>query len=224
MPRVTKQIDDHGRTRQFYDDLPNDCKPSNISFQDSCVAYDLVEGSYPRSIESVLEAAERAMWDLNEDEPLAISRILYNSYVCEIAGRPGNCGIAYVNAAIGCIADHKLTPVHACHGDLTLSNCIHTWDDNIIFIDPGHHRGLPCRELDEAKILQSLDGFDMLRYGWPMLAMKPTDHPRIVIKPVHYALLLTHYVRLIPHMHKRGRGELAMFAIKRIKELDEWLR
>lgn len=214
MPRISKMlgINDAARVREFYTSLPLANQPTRVSVGET-LSYELVEGSYPRSVERVLEEARDAMWH-TDGGYLPIDKDAYELYIRKLIDKLDRTWIA--ERALACIRSSELTPVVQCHGDLTLSNCIHTYDDRIVFIDPGHHRGLPCRELDEAKILQSLDGFDMLRYGHPV----PLHTTPEWIRPVHWAILLTHYIRLIPHMKKRGREDLVKFALKRIDELD----
>lgn len=110
------------------------------------------------------------------------------------------------------IRNAAYTPVSYCHGDMTLENVIICEHDPIRFIDPGYPRGLPTRELDESKLLQSLDGWHEIKWN-----QCPRSYPAFKMKPIHVALLCTHYIRLLKHDHK---PDLLEFAHDR---LEHWL-
>lgn len=109
------------------------------------------------------------------------------------------------------IMEADLTPVAYCHGDMTLENCIDTGGDGIVFIDPGYPRGLNCREIDQAKLLQSLRGWHELK-GYP----KPISIYNW--RPIHFALYVTHLIRLLCHPELHTEVLLA-WAVNEVKEM-----
>ena len=85
--------------------------------------------------------------------------------------------------------DQKWLP----HGDLTRENMV--WNGRLFLIDPGELRGLPCRELDEAKMLQStLTQWEYLKGHEPWKHDIPFKLTR-----VNLALLASHWIRLSKH-------------------------
>lgn len=160
--------------------------------------YHFVQGSLPTSINVVCCAAER-LWCHDDKEKLPIDRDAYIKYVLK---RCDECSIEFIDMPSNSI----LTPVAFCHGDMTLDNAVMHPDRGIVFIDPGDPRGLPCRELDEAKLMQCADGW-CDRDIQPALPFRP--------RRIHYWLLWSHYVRMLRHQ----AGHRLTFAHKRIGDL-----
>src|SRR6266478_5059826 len=148
--RVVKTCQDANAQVKWFDSVRDGYKPKDIVSQlPNQYSYKFVIGHAPRDPMAVWLDAGYAIWDGVETLPM--DRRAYIDYVESI--EPHDC--------FDLIDTKRLTPVHNCHGDLTLYNCIEQpHDSKIIFLDPGNCRGLPCKELDEAKILQSCDGFD----------------------------------------------------------------
>lgn len=188
---------------RWLEEAPHAVVPSNIKVHIDCYSYDFVEGKHPTDWRKVMRQAE-LLWGWQGCTPLEIDVGAYIRY-CEERWVPEAC--------LREIRKAKLTPVAMCHGDMTFANAIETRDGDIIFIDPGEHRGLPCRELDEAKILQSLDGFDVVYRGWA----QPMAYPKFPTRRIHWALLATHYARLLRHV--KHEPSLA-FARQRIEEIE----
>lgn len=117
-----------------------------------------------------------------------------------------------VKLTLAALHRETLTPVWMVHGDATFSNVMveHSTGASRCF-DPGYHRGLCVKEIDESKVLQSYDGFDELYRGLatPKLDWEP--------RPVHWLLLVTHYARLLRHVQCK---KSITFAQMRIVELS----
>jgi hypothetical protein len=184
--------------------------PPNIAWKNDLLTYDYVDGVAPVDWRTVHEAAQIAIW---AGEPkLGINCRAYEWHVLDVTPDIWKHDVNNIlKSRLG-----GLTSVRACHGDLTLYNCVQQGKD-IYFLDPSPARGLPCVELDESKMLQSLDGFGVVFRGLP----QPLAWPKMRTRPVHWALLLTHYIRLLKHVkHKGALG----FANQRIRELICLLR
>lgn len=97
------------------------------------------------------------------------------------------------------IKSEVLTPTNFIHGDLTLENIVKAKE--LILLDPSPPRYLICKELDEAKLLQSiLTGWEVIKRKWELQIIEPP----FVIRPCHIGLLLSHWIRLYVHqdLHK----------------------
>ncbi len=108
------------------------------------------------------------------------------------------------------LALDNLTPVRFCHGDCTLYNIL-VGKKGVKIFDPGNTYGLNCRELDESKMLQSWDGFGTLMRDLPPI-VGPVP---FTVTRTHYELLLSHYIRMLPHVDNRCQS----FAKRRVFEL-----
>ena len=171
--------------------IPETFRPSNITWENGIISYDYIDGAQSQCVATVWEHAKEALW---EGKPQEIDRKAYIDYVkmrCE--------NFPYIP-----MPDVELTPVRMTHGDLTMSNTI----GNCKFIDCGDSRGLECREIDEAKLLQSLDGFDV----WKRNHLPAIGPAPFKIRKIHLWLLWTHYIRMWRHQPNP-------FAFKRIEEL-----
>ena len=137
-----------------------------------------------------------------------VSETILSPYLCDVDSYTKYTGIDE-------LLEHtdELTPVSMIHGDATFSNVIiRHGDDRPFLIDNGHHRGLCVQELDEAKMMQSYDGFEEVYKG----IVRPKDELPFTPRRVHWLLLASHYVRLLRHVQRR---EALQFARKRIDEI-----
>jgi hypothetical protein len=146
------------------------------------------------------------------------------------------------------LACSTFTPVASCHGDLTLENVVWVrmapetpieymmyqmdWqfltgekglppEGRFVFLDPGHSRGLPCRENDEAKLLQALEELDEGHWrDKPCSGEIAHWYVTKMASLPHRVLLASHFLRLLRHAakHKSWRVEHAR---RRLQELTE---
>lgn len=178
----------------WFSSIDKAVQPDGVTREgDETYSYEYVRGDHPSDPVRVWAFAYKYLWAPHSTSILTIARTLYADYVLERWVEQG-----YKRGDFTCLAYHimsaPLTGVHRCHGDLTLENCIET-GSGVVFLDPGYHRCLPCAELDEAKLLQSCDGWHYRKHAkhcqvFPFSSM-----------PIHTALLITHYVRLLRHDH-----------------------
>lgn len=138
----------------------------------------------------VIPAAVSALWE-HGDRYLPISYTSYASYV--LSRCPGWLATRWMRLYREHVVD-KCTPVKNCHGDMTLSNVMIRKGD-VVFIDPGKSHGLPCREIDEAKLLQSYR-------GWHWFIHKEEPIGQMITLQRHRVLLLSHYIRILHHLDK----------------------
>ena len=201
---IIKEVPDAESLYARYKMIPPSVAPKEVQVLGKrIIAYKSITGTPARDADKVLAAAN-VMW---YSEPGLMP--LGNSHKSEYLMY---CGIHLSDPIAGVLYATALTPVSYCHGDMTLENCIDT-GTRIVFIDPGWPRGLNCKELDEAKVLQSVD-------GWHELKGYPKPKCTFEWRPVHWALLVTHYLRLLRHPELHTEVQLA-FARKRIEEICE---
>lgn len=161
--------------------------------------YRWINGSHPTDPNQVWHAANLCIWDKTKTH-LNISRVSYYTYV--VSRIAHDIDSTKLRLSLAEIADskHLITPVHQCHGDLTLENVICDYGNNLVFIDPGNPRGLPCQEIDEAKIMQSTIGWEKAKYN----SRKSKEYKTLTVfepRRIHWLLLLSHLVRLLRHEH-----------------------
>lgn len=200
--RIIKSDSDRHQA-SWYAQAPAGLIPSGLELTGTLLSYDFVQGQHPTDWQAVHRAAS-GFWAM-PGPTLPIDPERYIDYCC--ADHPVLA--REIRVAV-------LTPVALCHGDMTLANVIQDRTGRLTFIDPGYDRGLPCVELDEAKLLQSLDGFDVVYRGW----QQPQAWPKMPTRRIHWALLATHYLRLLKHVEHRPSRD---FAQQRIKEICELL-
>lgn len=184
-------------------------------------SYEWVDGreAHPEDLPVLLTYCAKELWGGYGVMP--IDSTDYLAYVNVIALKVG-VGFAMAQLARDW-PDCRFTPVSNCHGDLTLENVVvpvERYDTPFVFIDPGYPRGLPCRELDEAKLMQSLE--EALRCG-PLVGFIQDDDPLVWLEEklesiTHRTLLLTHYIRLLRHAakHPAWRVEHARWRIQEL--------
>ncbi len=196
--------------------LPEEIRPPKLAMPtESCLTYELVHGSHPTRIAPVWDAANRSIWAW-ADKPEEIDREKYLRYVYGVSKTEG---VSMPSRLAESIRQDLVTLVGHVHGDLTLHNVIErSGSQQLIFIDPGHAHGMACRELDEAKLLQTLDGFCLLYRG---CRVDPGERLPVAVRRIHWALLWTHYVRLLRHMRSRKRKDCEIFARRRLSEIGE---
>lgn len=173
------------RQLAFFFHAPDGIIPSGIERESpTTYSYDFFEGTHPRWGRSVARAhtlLRTCIWD-------------------EVDGSVDpSAYLEYIGLDIG---EHlqDLTPVIMTHGDPTLENILFT-QRRMIFIDPGWSR-LECREIDEAKMLQSLLTFwETIKRGW---APKKHSIP-FEVRTSHIALLASHWYRLMKHRERHDR-------------------
>jgi len=199
--------------------LPPAYRPADVKFvPPNKLEYEEIDGSTPNDWRLVHNAAHKAFWGeriRGIDETHVLD---YVEYVL-LKGRTLLSAAEQLRLMrlLGSLRPTDLTPAYATHGDLTLENTLLV-EGQVVFIDPGHDRGLQCREIDEAKILQSLDGWDYVRRP---RCCQPVEQPHgFPARRVHWILLASHYVRLLCHQHPA----VAMnFARGRLSQLLETL-
>ena len=214
---MLKECNDAAFQADWLKKLPEEHRPANIQMEgDNKFSYDYVKGVEPTDWRTVHETAEKVLWCGEGALPVdAAGYCEYVAHKCEALELPASRILTIIEKlTVDAVA---VTHVPRCHGDLTLSNTlINTRTGKVIFIDPGHPRGLPCREMDESKILQSIDGWDVVRHHLG----QPLQFPKMPTDRIHWLLLFTHYVRLLHHEHPRAA---LSFARQRVTELLQWL-
>jgi len=213
MLRVVKQADEWVFDR--LSQLPLELQPKFMDYEDGRLTYDFIQGYHPTQYGKALDLLYRAWQQYGPGDYLPIDKHAYVSYCISLIDRTeylsGNIK-ERLSILIAALNTMPLSPVRWCHGDATFHNMIMTGHESGKLIDPGDCRGLPCRELDEAKMLTSYEGFDVVTYGAP----QPEVFPRPSIRPVHLVLLASHYLRLL---HHNWPGHVLKFAIDRINEI-----
>lgn len=225
--KLRKYTTDARYVALWYDALPtNIFTPPGICLADhNVLEMDFINGYHPRDVHPIQTIMHAHIWNKGDLRTQDIDRKAYVEYVI------GNL-VNYFDApndehkkTVSLIREirdegwHKLTPVKHCHGDLTLCNVIIRHIDHSVFLlDPGYTRGLPCRELDEAKLLQSLDGFDEVHMKLPPIHY--LQRHMFKTRRIHWLLLLTHYVRMLKHMRDSFTHA---WAVQRIRQLTEMM-
>jgi hypothetical protein len=205
---ITK-ADEGGKAFAWYTTVPNELRPCHILRLAGGISYRLTVGTHADGWQAVCDAA-CDLWFKPNTLALQIDRAGYLIYCLNKAKQ---LKIKLPQHLQNILLHARITPVVQCHGDMTFANVIkEQGTGRLVFIDPGCHRGMPCTELDESKLLQSLDGFDVVYRGWP----QPMAYPKMPTRPIHWALLVTHYVRLLHHVKCR---KSCTFARQRIKEI-----
>lgn len=199
--------------------------PSGIETQGSYLAYDYVEGQHPGDLDAVWHAATAELWQpVAEGGHLIHGRQQYVAY-CTLLGEQlldrTKCE-AFVRVVRELLdrERHPLTRTRVVHGDMTATNVFLVRDPDdtdeepqVVFIDPGDPRGLPCVELDESKLLMSHQGWEQ----WRLPKTNPASFsasPPFEVRRTHHVLYLTHCLRALRHVAKHGDHE---------DEAREWL-
>lgn len=211
----------------FYHNLAEcNCIPGNVKLLgEYSYRYDWVEGTSPAiHIKDVYKTAVEYLWGDGTESPLLShkDRINYVDYACHrlteavgstpIVRRLENCMVRFM-------VNGRLTPAHIVHGDMTLENMVERPDGSIVFIDPGVTHGLNCRELDEAKLCQSILGhWESIKHDTPRmynLTCLPFVH-----RPEHLALEASHWARLLAHPELHD-GQVMVAGLQRLEVLLE---
>lgn len=205
---TTKKIVEHQLV--IYGFIADEYKPKNITrkSKDSFV-YEYVEGNICGNIALIWYTAQIALWKNGPPRPISLTaRLNYYKYVCDLWDEPSET----IRKTLVPIITDPLTPISYAHGDMTCCNAILSTDDRIVFIDPADSHGLECREIDEAKLLQSRQGWEKIKYNKTLTY----DDVPFEIRGVHRALLLSHYVRML-----RYQSALYEYVLEKIKDLCE---
>lgn len=217
-PRVTKQVEkwQHDRMSMW----PSCCRPRGITYGESSglMSYDMVIGRHCVDPGKILEAADAHLWGTRHEhmKKLPIDPLEYERHVMQVAEafdckREASLACRYVETH-----SRELTPVNDYHGDMTIGNVLEDEDGRVVFIDPGRAWGLPCVQLDLAKLCQSLDGFCAIYRNVP----QPSGLFVHAASALVDAISLTHYVRLLAHVKKEAARA---FARRRIVEIHKEL-
>ena len=181
--------------------IPAEHRPHIYHVGEDGYSYLWAPGDPPSSqddIDLIYETAQQALWTQKHPRPICMDAyIVYLEWKC-----------GYVPPIIKDILltqERALTPVDICHGDLTLENVVMD-QGRPIFIDAGASHGVECREMDEAKMLQSiLTKWEYLKHSesrdWDWLRKAQTPFG---VRDVHLALLATHWMRLAAHPEKHS--------------------
>lgn len=197
---IVKQCKDARHQYEWLRSLRYPAVPRGLRlFEDEdAYEYERVPGTYPSDWRQVWRFAHQVIWSLPVHNPVTRwDRDVYADYCVQKGCDP---------RVMALLHGRKLTPVGTCHGDLTLGNVVMRGPGQYTFIDPGHHRGLPCRELEEAKLIQSLEGWDSVRWAAPF-PLPYRDQLRRTV--VHDVLLYANYVRIGHHDHPRAALDFA---------------
>lgn len=216
--RIVKHTPDANYQYDWLMSLPCGLRPPGLKWEgNDTYSCEYVRSWHPDSIVDVQQAAMFTLWGAGGSLKTVTEamRRNYLAYVADVAWRYRHLLVPFV--VKNSILHDPLTFANQVHGDLTLHNVLvvpESTRHRLIFIDPGHSRGLPARELDEAKLLQTADGFCKIYAG------VTCNKDRFPIRRVHLALSWTHYLRLLPHMQEQGRADCVDFALTRMKELE----
>lgn len=173
-------------------------------------SYNFVHGQHPTDWQAVMATAI-PFWNVGEKLPILVGE--YQKHCIDVAKEvlSSTDYLEFSSLLHRGINIEDLTPVANCHGDLTFANCIQH-GCNITFIDPGNDYGMPCQELDESKILQSVKGWDVVAYG----AQQPIIYPFMRVRKIHWVLLATHLVRLLRYDHPMDAKKWARETLKSV--------
>lgn len=199
---------------------PPSVKPQSLKWVDGNLSYDWVAGVHPTNGAEMHRFMVQALWGSLLPNCMELDRTAYVSYVTDRARQATTVtGDKFFNRddmrrimrALEFVIDDELTCVSDYHGDCTNHNVLKTPSGRMILIDPGEARGLPCREIDEAKMLQSYEGFCEMYRGTPRL--------RWTVSPsrIQLVLLMSHYIRLLHHIYD---DRCVAFAVRRIESIS----
>lgn len=186
--------------------------------------YNFIQGEECFDIAQILEAAYSGIWNHNSRRTKICNTSEYINYMhgllayhySELETLGCNPGAAF--EIFERLSNCTLTPVFTTHGDMTLQNTIREAGSKYIrFIDPADDHLLRCRELDESKLLQSIDGWEIIARGW----FRTIKNVKLINRSeANLILLLSHYIRMLRYQ----KGNCKMFAYKRIFELIDQLK
>jgi hypothetical protein len=215
--------EDIERQLSFFANVPATMQPKGIRRMGDCAyEYEFIQGGAPteqKQIDRLYMLAERVLWNTGGQILANIDKWQYGNYVLEKALQLElhRDQIDTVVLALRLIVDSPLRRARMCHGDFTMENVIFS-DDDPVLIDPGHPRGVPCKELDEAKMLQSLlCKWDIMNGSTAAYWLKPPFEPQ----PIHMAFLITHWIRLLNHPERHVKPGLIKSAHEVLGKLLE---
>lgn len=244
------QLDERDYQLEWFSKL-KDHSPRGLVKHFDGYSYEHVQGECPvrpERVPQLIQFCQRYLWSTMTTS--LVSPPAYVEYCMKVARQLRLTSVALFLERRMLNIGLLITPCR-CHGDMTLENVVMTneWEAfagkltdfpqrkkiesgcSFILIDPGHDRGLPCRELDEAKIMQSLEELIKIRssqedYSYPRLGFLQGYFGEEIWKwykeksqsPVHQFLLATHYLRLLRHADKHPSWRIE-HAERRLKEL-----
>ncbi len=198
------------RQLEFFEVVGNDLVPSHVRGKRAdAYVYEWVEGKEASSymdIETLVSKMPGSVWKRHRKPapPATEDRVQYNRYVMEKAQgifRREELRIIEGILTAGIIRG-SLHGAWQVHGDLTLENVIVRSDGGgLVLIDPGHPRGLYCEELDISKLMQSVVTHWEMAVGKRVHTINPSFFK---IRPEALALLLSHWIRLLPHRERHN--------------------
>jgi hypothetical protein len=180
------------------------CAPKFFVWEDGYTHYSYISGYHPSRIGQMVWKALEHLWGNPE------TKVKTESYLKYMKDKMPADELDLVES--------NLISLHAANevvGDCTLENIIVS-DGRVYFIDPGHSRGLKCRELDLAKILQSMRGWENVKRP-KVFAPREPDHLGMYTRET-VALYITHLYRLLKHEHPKQCHEWARSEIQLAKE------
>lgn len=181
------------------------CAPRMFVWEDGVIHYDYVQGYHPTKVGPMVYAALERLWG-----PAVKCKV--DTYLDYMKTRMPAADHELVSSYI---VPDKLNGVQAVVGDCTFENIVIN-DGKVYFIDPGHARGLHCRELDIAKTIQSLRGWEHLKRPKVFPMRKPITFENY--SSASLAIYITHLYRLLKHAHPKQCHEWALSEIRATKE------
>lgn len=192
----------------WYGVFPDVSPKSHTAHRDGIV-YEWVEGVCPcpqNKIQELLSFCHKLLWSSDtyrQEYPHHIKRYLL--HCLDVAVQVKQLPVyEWVHDKL--YTSHP-TFTYYCHGDLTLENVVYC-NNSFVFIDPGRHWGLCCQEIDETKVMQSIEEVHLTR---PVsMSLETLDlYYRWRESPLHMALLATHYLRMLRYTDKHPNWRIA---------------
>lgn len=207
---------------EIFNLLPASYCPKFFDVRDDRYWYSWIDGDHNLNSTDLLiikNICSKYIWSHTDDIDLATKETNIHNYMVYCYTREPEL-MPYILKDM--VTVDQLNFTKYIHGDLTVENIIKTEAGSLILIDPSPPRNLSCIELDESKLLQSiLTGWEAVKRLDKFVAIEPPFN----IRPVHIALLLTHWIRLYAHpeMHTdsiiRAAGDTIEALTKFCKEI-----
>lgn len=162
--------------------------PGRVTYQ-----YDYVEGTHVTDWPKLWALMDQHVWTTRDirSEPLHTELRTYWRHLSELCGESDDLQEYFALS----LKSYQLTPVEDVHGDLNFRNAIIDDDGVITLIDMDNRRQLLWREDEEAKMLQSMSGFDQFYYHEDPLWYTPFP-----VREMHMSLLSAHFLRMLRYI------------------------